>query len=187
MLGVFPMLMMFLITSITTLRERSSGTLERLMISPLRKFELILGYTKAFLLVSLIQSTFISTYTIWILRLKIAGSALSLILVSLLSSAIGLAIGLSISSFANNEFQAIQFMPAILLPQLLLSGALIPRSSMPRVLDDLSNFLPLSYSMDALKKVLIGQGSIVGDSFIILGIVALILTLGSLLLTGQSR
>lgn len=187
MLGVFPMLMMFLITSVTTLRERSSGTLERLMISPLEKVEFIVGYAGAFGLVSLIQATFISIYSIWILRLKIAGSQPSLIFISLLASAIGVAIGLAISTFAHNEFQAIQFMPAILLPQMLLSGLLIPRSAMPRILDDLSNFLPLSYSMDALQKVLTGQGSIVGDSFLILGFVALILIAGSFTLTRQSK
>lgn len=187
MLGVFPMLMLFLITSVATLRERSSGTLERLMISPLGRAEFILGYAKAFGLVSLVQATVVSSYAIWILGLKIQGPQLSLIFAAILSAAIGLAIGLAISTFAHTEFQAIQFMPAVLLPQLLLSGLLVPRETMPRVLDDISNVLPLSYAIDAIKKVISGQGSIVKDSLFIMMFVILILAAGSLTLKRQMK
>ena len=124
MLGVFPMLVMFLITSVATLRERTNGTLERLMISPIAKVEFIAGYAIAFGFASLVQATVVSTYAIWVLGLKIAGSQVLLIYVAILDALIGVAIGLAVSTFANTEFQAIQFMPAILLPQLLLSGLL---------------------------------------------------------------
>ena len=187
MLAVFPMLMMFLITSVATLRERSSGTLERLMISPLGKVEFILGYAEAFVLVSLLQAIVVSTYATWALGLKTQGSQLSVIFVAMLSSTIGLAIGLAISTFAHTEFQAIQFMPAVLLPQLLLSGLLVPRQSMPRLLDDISNILPLSYAIDAIKKVISGQGSIVDDSLLILMFLILILVAGSLTLKRQTK
>ncbi len=187
MLGVFPMLTMFLITSVATLRERSSGTLERLMISPLNKIEFIIGYAEAFGFVSLVQAIAVTSYTTWVLGLKTTGSQFSLIVVSILSSAVGLAIGLAVSTFASSEFQAIQFMPAILLPQLLISGLLLPRSQMPRILDDISNLLPLSYSTDALRKLQVGQGSIVVDSLAILGFVFLILILGSFTLKRQTK
>ena len=187
MLGVFPMLVMFLITSVATLRERTSGTLERLMISPLGKAEFIGGYAIAFGLTSMVQATAVSSYAIWVLKLKIAGPQLTLIYVAILDALIGLAIGLAVSTFANTEFQAIQFMPAILLPQLLLSGLLVPRSAMPRILDDFSNILPLSYAIDATKRVIANQGSIVNDSLTIALFLFLILTAGSLTLKRQTK
>jgi len=187
MLGVFPMLVMFLITSVATLRERTNGTLERLMISPLGKAEFIGGYAIAFGLTSMVQATAVSSYAIWVLKLKIAGPQLTLIYVAILDALIGLAIGLAVSTFANTEFQAIQFMPAILLPQLLLSGLLVPRSAMPRILDDFSNILPLSYAIDATKRVIANQGSIVNDSLTIALFLFLILTAGSLTLKRQTK
>src|ERR1035437_5568184 len=186
MLGVFPMLVMFLITSVATLRERTSGTLERLMISPLSKVEFIGGYAIAFGLASLLQATAVSSYAIWVLGLKIAGSQIALIYVAIMDALIGLAIGLAVSTFANTEFQAIQFMPAILLPQLLLSGLLMPRATMPRILDDFSNLLPLSYAIDATKKVISNQGSILHDSLVITLFLALILAAGSFTLKRQT-
>ena len=187
MLGVFPMLVMFLITSVATLRERTSGTLERLMISPLTKMEFILGYAIAFGVASLIQATLVSTYAIWVLGLKITGSQSALIFVAILDALIGLSIGLAVSTFAKTEFQAIQFMPAILLPQLLLSGLLVPRESMPRILSDLSNVLPLSYAIDATRKVIMGHGSILHDCLVIGLSLLLILAAGSLTLKRQTK
>ena len=187
MLGVFPMLVMFLITSVATLRERTSGTLERLMISPLSKVEFIGGYAIAFGLASLLQATAVSSYAIWVLGLKIAGSQIALIYVAIMDALIGLAIGLAVSTFAHTEFQAIQFMPAILLPQLLLSGLLMPRATMPRILDDFSNLLPLSYAIDATKKVISNQGSILHDSLVITLFLALILAAGSFTLKRQTK
>ena len=187
MLGVFPMLVMFLVTSVATLRERTSGTLERLMISPLGKAEFIGGYAIAFGLTSMIQATAVSSYAIWVLKLKIAGPQITLIYVAILDALIGLAIGLAVSTFAKTEFQAIQFMPAILLPQLLLSGLLTPRSAMPRILNDISNALPLSYAIDATKRVISNQGSIVNDSLTIALFLVLILAAGSLTLKRQTK
>jgi ABC-2 type transport system permease protein len=187
LLGVFPMLVMFLITSVATLRERSSGTLERLMISPLAKAEYIGGYAIAFGIVSFLQASFVSSYAIWVLGLKIAGPQISLIFVAILDALLGLAIGLAVSTFANTEFQAIQLLPAILLPQILLSGLLVPRSSMPILLRDLSKVLPLSYAVDATKKVISDQGSIMNDSLVIFLFLVLILIAGSLTLKRQTK
>jgi len=187
MLGVFPMLVMFLITSVATLRERVSGTLERLMISPLSKVDFIGGYALAFGLASFIQATFVSSYAIWILGLNVHGSQLNLILVAILDALIGLSLGLMVSTFARTEFQALQFMPAILLPQLLISGLLVPRDQMPRLLHDLSNLLPLSYAIDATKKILDGQGSVTHDSLIIAFFIVIILGCGSFTLKRQSK
>lgn len=187
MLGVFPMLVMFLITSVATLRERTSGTLERLLISPLSKVEFILGYAVAFGITAFIQGFLVTTYAVEVLDLQVAESRLSLIWIAVMDALIGMAIGLLVSSFAQTEFQALQFMPAFLLPQLLISGLLVPRETMPRVLHDLSNVLPLSYAVDATKKVLQNSGSVAQDSWILVAFIIGILMLGSLTLKRASR
>ena len=187
LLGVFPMLVMFLITSVATLRERTSGTLERVLISPVSKFEFIFGYALAFGIASAIQAIIVSTYAIGPLGLSVVGSQGGLIFIAILDALLGLALGLFVSSFAKTEFQAIQFLPIVLLPQLLLSGLLAPRASMPRILEVISNFLPLSYAVDATKKVLIGQGSITNDYLIIFLFLIFLLGAGSLTLRRTSK
>jgi ABC-2 type transport system permease protein len=174
LLGVFPMLVMFLITSVATLRERTSGTLERLLILPITKLEFILGYATAFGIAALAQAIIVTSIALGPLGLKIAGSQFSLIVVAILDALLGMALGLFVSSFAKTEFQAVQFLPAILLPQLLLSGLLAPRTSMPRILEILSNFLPLTYAVDALKKVVTGMGGF-GTDLMIIGLFLLVL------------
>ncbi len=169
LLGIFPMLVMFLITSVGTLRERTSGTLERLLILPITKLEFILGYAKAFGIAALIQATIVSSVALGPLGLKIAGSQLLLIVVAILDALLGMAIGIFVSSFAKTEFQAVQFLPAVLFPQLLLSGLLVPRGSMPSILRIISDYLPLTYAVDATQKVVAGQGSVTRD-FLILAI-----------------
>lgn len=187
LLGVFPMLVMFLITSVATLRERTSGTLERILISPITKIEFIIGYAIAFGIASGLQAIIVSSYAIGPLGLKIAGSQGALISVAILDALLGLALGLFVSSFAKTEFQAIQFLPVVLLPQLLLSGLLSPRGSMPRIFSDISNLLPLSYAVDATKKVLMGQGSITRDVVIIIVFLVLLLGAGSLTLRRTTK
>jgi len=169
LLGIFPMLVMFLITSVGTLRERTSGTLERLLILPITKLEFILGYAKAFGIAAFIQATVVSSVALGPLGLKIAGSQIMLIVVAILDALLGMSIGIFVSSFAKTEFQAVQFLPAILFPQLLLSGLLAPRGSMPSLLRIISDYLPLTYAVDATQKVVAGQGSLTRD-FLILAI-----------------
>ena len=186
LLGVFPMLVMFLITSVATLRERTSGTLERLLILPITKLEFILGYAKAFGIAALVQAIIVTSVALGPLGLKISGSQISLIIVAILDALLGMAIGLFVSSFAKTEFQAVQFLPAVLLPQLLLSGLLAPRESMPGILQGISNFLPLTYAVDATKKVIIGQGSLVQDFTIIGVFLVALLMAGSITLKRKS-
>ena len=187
LLGVFPMLVMFLITSVATLRERTSGTLERILISPVTKFEFLFGYALAFGIASAVQAIVVSTYTIGPLGLNVIGSQAGLIFIAILDALLGLALGLFVSSFAKTEFQAIQFLPIVLLPQLLLSGLLAPRESMPGILEGISNFFPLSYAIDATKKVLIGQGSIINEVLIISLFLVFLLGAGSLTLRRTSK
>ena len=152
LLGFFPFLMMFLVTSITMLRERASGTLERLMTTPMAKADLLIGYAMAFAVVAVVQVLAAVGVSLW-LGLDLAGSLWWLLLVAVLDALLGVALGLLASAFARTEFQAMQFMPVIVLPQLLLCGLFQPRSEMATLLRWASNVLPLSYAVSALQRV----------------------------------
>jgi ABC-2 type transport system permease protein len=153
LLGLFPFIAMFLVTSIATLRERTSGTLERLMTMPLGKLDLLLGYGIAFGLTALIQVGLALTIAMTWLGLELAGSVWVLTLAAVLNSLLGVALGLFASAFSRTEFQAVQMMPALVLPQLLLSGLLVPREQMVTLLQWLSNVMPLSYAIEAMQEV----------------------------------
>ena len=127
LLGIFPLITMFLVTSIATLRERTSGTLERLLAMPLGKGDLIAGYALAFGAVAVVQSALATGLAVWFLGLDVTGSPWLLLLVALLDALLGTALGLFVSAFAASEFQAVQFMPAVIFPQLLLCGLFTPR------------------------------------------------------------
>lgn len=153
LLGIFPMMMMFLITSIVTLRERSSGTLDRLMTMPITKADFIFGYAIAFCILGLLQAVVASAVMLLVLDVSVMGGALSTIIVAILSAFLGTAMGLFTSAFAKTEFQAVQFLPAFILPQLLLCGLFIVRSEMAQFLHWLSNIMPLTYSVEAMKII----------------------------------
>lgn len=152
LLGFFPFLMMFLITSITMLRERTSGTLERLLTTPAAKLDLLGGYGVAFSAVAVVQVILAVLVSLW-LGLSIQGSIGWLLLVALLNAWLGVALGLLASAFAHSEFQAMQFVPVIVVPQLLLCGLFNPRAHMATVLRWVSDVMPLSYAVDALQRI----------------------------------
>ena len=153
LLGVFPFLIMFLITSVTTLRERTTATLERLMTLPIGKLDLLFGYAVAFGIVAIIQVAVAAGISVAWLGLDVSGSLWTLLLIAVLDALLGMALGLFVSAFATSEFQAIQFMPLFVLPQVLLCGLFVPRGSMGWLLNWLSNVMPLSYAVDALQQV----------------------------------
>jgi len=153
LLGVFPFVVMFLLTSVTTLRERQSGTLERLLTMPLGKGDLIGGYALAFGLLATVQAVIATGFAVWVLGLDIAGPLGLLVLVAVVDAVLGSTLGLFVSAFANTEFQAVQFMPAFVLPQFLLCGLLVPRDALPAFLEAVSNVLPLSYAVDAMRTL----------------------------------
>jgi len=153
LLGLFPFTVMFVVTSVATLRERTSGTLERLMTMPLGKLDLLLGYALAFGLVALVQVGVVLVISLTWLGLDLSGSLGSLVLVSLLDALLGMALGLFASAFARTEFQAVQFMPAFVLPQTLLCGLIIPRDDMASWLNAVSDVLPLSYAVEGMQEI----------------------------------
>ncbi|MCX4745728.1 ABC transporter permease [Kitasatospora sp. NBC_01287] len=151
--GVFPCVSMFLVSSIVIQRERSSGTLERLLAMPLGKTDLIAGYTLGFATVAAVQGSVITTLALRVLGLDIAGPWWLLLLTAMSAAILGLSLGLFVSAFAGSEFQALQFMPGLLLPQFMLSGVLVPRDRLPAALEQASHFLPLSYAVDGATQV----------------------------------
>ena len=153
MLGVFPFVVMFLVTSITTLRERVSGTLERLMAMPIGKLDIVMGYALAFSIFGILQSLLTSSVAIYLLGLDVAGPQWFVVLVALADTLLGVALGLLVSAFARTEFQAVQFMPALVIPQILVCGLLVPLEKLPDLLEAIAYWLPLTYAVDALNRV----------------------------------
>ncbi len=153
LLGIFPFVTMFLVTSIATLRERQSGTLERLLSMPVGKADFVAGYALAFGLMATIQAVVAGSFAVFVLGLNVAGPAWMLIVVAVVDALLGTALGLFLSAFAATEFQAVQFLPAFVLPQFLLCGLLVPRGHLPNILHWVSDALPLSYAVDAMSAI----------------------------------
>lgn len=153
MLGMFPFIVMFLVTSIAMLRERTSGTLERLMTTPIRQPDLLFGYGLAFGTAAVVQAVIAAGCATWFYGLDTAGSAGLIILVAVLTALLGVGLGLLCSAFARTEFQAVQLLPVVVIPQILLCGLFVDRADMAGWLRALSNAMPLSYSVQALQEI----------------------------------
>jgi ABC-2 type transport system permease protein len=173
---------MFIVTSITTLRERTTATLERLMTMPIAKLDLLFGYAIAFGVVAVLQVLVAAGISLTWLGLTIGGSVWLLLLIAVLDALLGTALGLLASAFARTEFQAVQFMPAIVMPQILLCGLFAPRDQMAPVLEWLSNIMPLSYAVDALAQVTHSSdvdATLIRNLVIVAGCAVLALVLGA--------
>ncbi|HEY0700704.1 MAG TPA: ABC transporter permease [Micromonospora sp.] len=153
MLGIFPFTIMFLITSIAMLRERTSGTLERLLTTPLGRLDLLFGYGIAFGIAAAVQAGVATAAAYWLLGLETAGGTGLVILIAVTNAVLGVALGLFCSAFARTEFQAVQFMPVVVVPQILLCGLFVAREQMAGWLQAVSDVLPLSYAVEALQEV----------------------------------
>ncbi|WP_405062421.1 ABC transporter permease [Kribbella sp. NBC_01505] len=178
LLAVFPAIIMFIVTSVATLRERSSGTLSRLFTLPMGKLDFLLGYAVAFALIAVVQALVVVSIALYALDLDIVGAAWQLGVVAVLDGVLGTALGLFASAFAATEFQAVQMMPAVMIPQLLLCGLLVPRDHLPGVLHAVSNVLPLSYAVDAVVGVAQGNSPAV-EILVVLAFIVAALGLGA--------
>jgi ABC-2 type transport system permease protein len=182
LLAVFPAIIMFIVTSVATLRERSSGTLARLFTMPMGKLDFLLGYALAFALIAVVQAVVVVSISLYALDLDIRGAAWQLGVVAVLDGVLGTALGLFASAFAATEFQAVQMMPAVMIPQILLCGLFVPRAQLPEVLHAVSNILPLSYAVDAVAGVAGGNGFGDGagvDALIVVAFILAALGLGA--------
>jgi len=181
MVGIFPLISMFLVTSIAMLRERTTGTLERLMSLPLGKGDLLAGYALAFALVAVVQASIASAVAFGLLGLDVEGSIALVVLLAVANAVLGMALGLFLSAFASTEFQAVQFMPAVILPQLLLCGLLVPRDEMAEPLQWISAALPMTYAYDALARATAAEVDrrLALDVAVVLGSIVVALALGA--------
>ena len=181
LLGIFPFITMFLVTSVAMLRERTSGTLERLLTTPIGKGDLLVGYALAFGVAALAQATLASGLALGVLGLDPGGSVALVLVLAVADAVLGMALGLLVSAFAKTEFQAVQFMPAFVLPQVLLCGLIAPRDEMSGVLEAISTALPMTYAVDAMTDLSAGL-----DLLVVAGSAALALTLGAATLRRRS-
>ncbi len=185
MLGVFPFTIMFLITSIAMLRERTTGTLERLFTTPMGKADLLFGYGVAFGLAAAVQATVVTAVAYWVFGLSTPASPVWVILVAIVNALLGVALGLLASAFARTEFQAVQFMPLVTFPQLLACGLFVPRERMAGWLQWLSDAMPLTYAVKALQEVGANTSTTAaywGNAAVVLGVVIVALLVGALTL-----
>lgn len=171
LLAIFPFIIMFLITSITTLRERTGGTMERLMALPIGKLDLVAGYMIAFGLLAIVQATLASLVLLYWLGLDVEGPHWFLVVIALGDALVGTALGIFVSAFARTEFQAVQFMPAVVAPQILIGGLLMPLDKMPELLEGIAYALPLTYAIDALNSIA-KNTDITGEALRDLGVIA---------------
>jgi ABC-2 type transport system permease protein len=185
MLGLFPFITMFLVTSVTMLRERTSGTLERLMTMPLHKIDIVAGYGIAFALVAVVQATVVSLLALGLLGLNVAGPNWLVVVLAVANAVLGSTLGLFVSAFAETEFQAVQFMPAVVLPQILLCGLFVARDQMATWLRAISYALPLTYAYDALARTAandVNDAWFAIDCLVVIGSITLAIALGAMTL-----
>jgi ABC-2 type transport system permease protein len=181
LLAMFPFIVMFLVTSVTTLRERTSGTLERLLAMPMGKLDFVGGYAAAFGAVAAVQALLAVALSVGLLGLEVSGPVLLLGLVAVADAVLGTALGLFVSAFARTEFQAVQFMPVFVIPQILLCGLFVPRAGLPDILRGISDVLPLSYATDAMQTLVStsATGHVWRDLAIVTAYVVAALALGA--------
>lgn len=189
LLAFFPLTTVFLVTSISLLRERTTGTLERLLTTPLGRLELLCGYALAFGILALLQAGIVSALTLGVLDLHVRGPVPLVVLMAVVVALLGTGLGLFASAFARTEFQVVQFFPLIVLPQFLLCGLLVARQRMPAALHAISDALPLSYAVDGMHHVTRqpgASGALWGDVGIVVAYAAGALVLGAATLRRQT-
>ena len=189
LLALFPFTTMFLVTSVAMLRERTSGTLERLFTTPLGKGDLLFGYALAFGAVAVVQTSLASAVALGPLGLNLAASPALVVLLAVLDALLGMALGLFLSAFARSEFQAVQFLPAFVLPQLLLCGLFADRETMAAPLRWLSDVFPLTYAVDGMQQLARSSSltsTLARDLAIVAGSSVLALALGAATLQRRS-
>jgi ABC-2 type transport system permease protein len=187
MLGFFPFFLMFALTSIAVLRERTQGTLDRLMASPIGRGDVLAGYAGAFMLLGLVQSAIAMTTGLWLLDVPNHGSLWLAFVVVLGQALLGTALGLFLSAFSRTEFQAVQLFPAVIAPQLFLAGLFVPVDNLPSWLEPVARVMPLTYAFEALERIMLrglglGDGRVQLDLAVIAGASLLAIAAGALTL-----
>ncbi len=190
LLAAMALFFVFILTGVSFLRERSQGTLERVMASPVSRSEIIVGYLLGFILFAAAQALIILFYTIFVLKVHYVGALWQIFVFQLVITIVALNLGLFVSTYARNELQVIQFIPLVLVPQFFLSGLLWPVEQMNRYLQYLSKVMPLTYAVDGLRKIMLeGRtlGNVLPDLAILVGFACAMTLLGVLALKRGSQ
>jgi ABC-2 type transport system permease protein len=154
-IGLIVFFLVFVITIVSFLNERTQGTLERLMASPLRRGEIVVGYMLGFTVLAVIQSIEVLVFGLAILHIHNQGNVLLIFGMEALMAIAAVNLGIFLSMFARSEFQAVQFIPLVIVPQVLLSGVIFPVSTEPAALQWLSNILPLTYAVSGMRDIMV--------------------------------
>ena len=188
LIGFFTFFFVFILSGVSFVRERLSGTLERLLSTPVRRWEIVVGYLLGFGIFALLQSVIIVSFSVYVLDLYVAGSLWLTLLITCMLSLTALTLGTFLSAYANNEFQMIQFIPLVIVPQIFFSG-LFPIESMNKWLQMLGKLFPLTYGADAMRQVMIrnqGLAQIAGDLSVLL-LFAMLFTVGNIFALKKHR
>ena len=182
-IGLIVFFLVFVITAVSFLRERSQGTLERLMASPLRRGEIVVGYMLGFTVLALVQSIVVLLFTLYVLNVHNQGNVVLIFMMEALMAIGAVNLGIFLSMFARTEFQAVQFIPLVIAPQLILAGIIFPVSSEPMILQYVSNVLPLTYAVNGLRDIMIKGADLTWSSLqidvgVVLGFCILVIFAG---------
>ena len=171
LIGVFALIFTFMLTAVSFLRERSQGTLERLLVTPAGRADLLVGYLLGFLFFAAVQSVILLLFTIFAFDINYQGELWQVFAVLMVLTVVAVSLGIFVSTFASNEFQVVQFIPLLLAPQIFLSGVILPVSQMPGYFQAISKALPLTYAVRALRHMML-QGQSMGDNAFEIGVLA---------------
>ena len=183
LIATFALFFTFLLTGVSFLRERSQGTLERLLTTPVGRADILVGYLLGFLVFAAIQSLVVLLYTVVALQIDYEGSFAEMVVVLLVLTVAAVNLGIFVSTFARNEFQVVQFIPVILAPQIFLSGVILPVAQLPGYFQAVSNVLPLTYAVSGLKAIMLegrGLSGAAGDIAVLTGFAVALLALAAL-------
>jgi ABC-2 type transport system permease protein len=171
LIATMAMFFVFVLTGISFLRERSQGTLERLLSTAVTRSDLLVGYLAGFLVFALVQSIIILIYTLFVVGVDYSGQLWDIIVILLIVTITSVSMGIFVSTFARNEFQVVQFIPLLIAPQIFLSGVILPTSQLPGYFQGLSGALPLTYANRALRDIMIRGSSLtdVSTEILVLG------------------
>ena len=179
LIGFVVFFFVFLISGMALLKERTSGTLERLLATPVKRSEIVYGYMLSYGIIAIFQTAVVVLAAIWLLDVEVVGSILNVIIVNVVLALVALAFGILLSTLAKSEFQMMQFIPLVIMPQLFFSG-IIPLSSMGEWAPTVGKFLPLTYSGDAISQIIL-YGHNLGDILSNLGVLMVFLIILTIL------
>ncbi|WP_367296178.1 ABC transporter permease [Levilactobacillus yonginensis] len=186
LMGFFVFFFVFLISGMALLKERTTGTLDRLLATPVKRSSIVFGYMLSYGILAIIQTIVIVLVTVWLLGIEVVGNVASVVVINLLLALVALAFGILLSTFANSEFQMMQFIPLVVIPQIFFSG-IIPLDSMADWVKDISYIIPLKYSGDAVTDIIMRGTSIFNEGWNILVLLVFLVVLTILNVVGLRR